>query len=97
MRITLLHPPHTSIGSRVPRENLPPYGLLCVGGPLIDAGHAVQLINADLGPMTPARVLRAVTDSRPDVVLIGHSGSTSAHPTCLSASQKSARRSSNTV
>ena len=86
MRITLLHPPHTSIGSRVPRENLPPYGLLCIGGPLIDAGHAVQLINADPGPMDPATILRAVIDSRPDAVLIGHSGSTSAHPTVVQLS-----------
>ena len=83
MRITLLHPPHTSIGSRVPRENLPPYGLLCVGGPLIDVGHAVKLINADPGPMAPATILRAVIDSRPDAVLIGNSGSTSAHPTVV--------------
>lgn len=88
MRITLLHPPHTSIGSRVPRENLPPYGLLCVGGPLIDAGHAVQLINADLDPMRPAQIVREVRESRPDVVMIGHSGSTSAHPTVVMLAQQ---------
>jgi anaerobic magnesium-protoporphyrin IX monomethyl ester cyclase len=51
MRITLLHPPHTAIGSRVPRENLPPFGLLRLGGPLIDAGHGVTLVKADLDPM----------------------------------------------
>lgn len=83
MRITLLHPPHTSIGSRVPRENLPPFGLLCLGGPLIDAGHDVTLVNADLAPMQTPEILRRVNDSAPDAVLIGHSGSTSAHPTCL--------------
>lgn len=47
MRITLLHPAHTAIGSRVPKENLPRFGLLCIGGQLIDAGHAVSLVNAD--------------------------------------------------
>ena len=83
MRITLLHPPHTSIGSRVPRENLPPFGLLCIGGPLIDAGHDVTLINADLGPMRPDVIVTRVVKSAPDAVLIGHSGSTSAHPTVL--------------
>ena len=83
MRITLLHPPHTSIGSRIPRENLPPYGLLCIGGPLIDAGHEVTLINADLKPMEAAEILRRVSDSKPDAVLIGHSGSTTAHPTAV--------------
>ena len=81
MRITLLHPPHTAIGSRVPKENLPPYGLLCIGGPLIDAGHAVRLVNADLAPMSLAQAVRAVADTRPDIVMIGHSGSSSVHPT----------------
>ncbi|WP_299889285.1 magnesium-protoporphyrin IX monomethyl ester anaerobic oxidative cyclase [uncultured Ruegeria sp.] len=83
MRITLLHPPHTAIGSRVPRENLPPFGLLCIGGPLIDAGHNVTLINADRGPKTTLEILSSVSQSRPDAVLIGHSGSTSAHPTAI--------------
>lgn len=58
MRITLLHPPHTAIGSRVPKENLPPFGLLCIGGPQVDAGHGLHLINADLDPMPPARIWR---------------------------------------
>ena len=83
MRITLLHPAHTSIGSRVPQENLPPYGLLCLGGPLIDAGHDVTLVNADLGPMPDDILLARVAASCPDAVLIGHSGSTSAHPTVV--------------
>ncbi len=83
MRITLLHPPHTAIGSRIPRENLPPFGLLCIGGPLIDAGHAVTLINADPAPMPDTQIVQAVRASRPEAVLIGHSGSTSAHPTVL--------------
>ncbi len=83
MRITLLHPPHTSIGSRIPRENLPPFGLLCIGGPLVDAGHKVQLINADIGPMPDLEILTKVIQSAPNVVMIGHSGSTSAHPTVV--------------
>jgi len=83
MRITLLHPPHTSIGSRIPRENLPPFGLLCIGGPLIDAGHEVQLINADLGPMPVDQTMSEIADSAPNAILIGHSGSTSAHPTVV--------------
>ena len=81
MRILLLHPPHTAIGSRIPRENLPPLGLLAIGGPLIDAGHDVALLNADLAPMPPAEIVARVVAHRPDAVLIGHSGSTSVHPT----------------
>lgn len=81
MRITLLHPPHTAIGSRIPDEHLPPFGLLCLGGPLIDAGQKVRLVNADIGPMPDAQIIDDVLHGSPDVVTIGHSGSTSAHPT----------------
>ncbi len=84
IRIALLHPPHTAIGSRIPKENLPPYGLLCIGGPLIDAGHEVSLINADLGPLAPSQILIRLRHANPDAILIGHSGSTSVHPTVLS-------------
>ena len=70
MRITLLHPPHTAIGSRVPREHLPPFGLLCIGGPLIDAGHQVRLVNADPGPMPLSQILHAALHDDPDAVLI---------------------------
>ena len=83
MRILLLHPPHTAIGSRIPKENLPPLGLLAIGGPLIDAGHDVSLLNADPGPMARAEILERVLHTNPQAVLIGHSGSTSAHPTAL--------------
>ena len=51
MNIVLINPPHTAIGSRIPREHLPPLGLLCVGGPLLDAGYPVTLIDAELAPM----------------------------------------------
>lgn len=83
MRILLLHPPHTAIGSRVPRENLPPFGLLCLGGPLIDAGHDVTLLNADPNALSVNEILSQILAHKPDAVLIGHSGSTSAHPTVL--------------
>jgi len=33
MRILLFNPPHPSIGSRIPREHLPPLGLLAMGAP----------------------------------------------------------------
>src|ERR1051326_8064293 len=49
MRVLLLNPPHPSIGSRIPREHLPPLGLLALGGPLLDAGHHVKLLDAEFG------------------------------------------------
>ena len=83
MKIVLLHPPHTAIGSRIPKENLPPFGLLCIGGPLIDAGHDVHLVNADPPNWDVPEIIDKVRALSPDAVLIGHSGSTSAHPTVL--------------
>ncbi|KQV10373.1 magnesium-protoporphyrin IX monomethyl ester cyclase [Rhizobium sp. Root1203] len=83
MKIALINPPHTAIGSRVPDDHLPPLGLLSIGGPLIDADHDVVLIDAEFGPLPIAKVVSEVLRQSPDVVLIGHSGSTSAHPTAV--------------
>ena len=80
MKILLFNPPHPAIGSRIPREHLPPLGLLSVGGPLLDAGHQVKLLDAEFGPMPVARVVSEARAYDPDAILLGHSGSTSGHP-----------------
>ncbi len=80
MRILILNPPHPAIGSRIPREQLPPLGLLSVGGPLLDAGHDVTLIDGELGPLSDTEIIQQVVEHQPQILLIGHSGSTSAHP-----------------
>lgn len=80
MRIAIVNVPHPAIGSRIPKEQLPPLGLLCVGGPLIDDGHQVILIDGELLPMTAAQLVQAIADYRPDAILFGHSGSSSAQP-----------------
>src|SRR5579872_2863155 len=80
MRILIFNPPHLAIGSRIPREQLPPLGLLSIGGPLIDPGHGVTLLDAEFGPMPHDEIVRRVAAHAPDALLVGHSGSTSAHP-----------------
>src|SRR6476620_632244 len=80
MKIVLINPPHPSIGSRIPREHLPPLGLLALGGPLLDAGHQVKLMDAEFGPMSVDQIVSETMTYRPDAVLLGHSGSTSGHP-----------------
>jgi len=80
MRILLVNPRHPSIGSRIPDDHLPPLGLLSIGGPLIDAGHTVKLLDADRENLPVAEAARRVLAWSPDAVLLGHSGSTSAHP-----------------
>ena len=83
LHILLLNPPHTAIGSRVPDDHLPPLGLLSIGGPLIDAGFRVELLDAEFGPMRIDDIVARIADAAPDLLLVGHSGSTSAHPTVV--------------
>ena len=80
MKILLINAPHPSIGSRIPREHLPPLGLLALGGPLLDAGHTVKLLDAEFGPMPLDQIVADARRYAPDAVLLGHSGSTSGHP-----------------
>ena len=80
MRIVLINVPHPSIGSRIPDDHLPPLGLLAVGGPLIDDGHEVHLIDGEFGPMPLRSLIAQAAQLAPDAVLFGHSGSTSGHP-----------------
>ena len=80
MKLLLLNPPHPAIGSRIPQEHLPPLGLLALGGPLLDAGHQVKLLDAEFGPMSVNQILSSVLEYAPDAVLLGHSGSSSGHP-----------------
>lgn len=96
MNILLLNPPHPAIGSRIPHEHLPPLGLLALGGPLLDAGHRVELLDAEFGPMTPAQIVTELQRRAPDAVFLGHSGSTSAHPTVV-AITRAIRRACPTV
>ncbi len=92
-KILLINPPHTAIGSRIPKEQLPPLGLLSVGGPLIDAGFAVQLLDAEFGPMPFDDIIAQALAAEPAIIMMGHSGSTSAHDTIMriAAALKAAR------
>src|SRR5262245_41813780 len=80
MRIVLINVPHPAIGSRIPDDHLPPLCLLSIGGPLLDDGHSVHLIDAEFGPVPLAQIVAEAVRLAPDAVLFGHSGSTSGHP-----------------
>lgn len=80
MKILILNPPYSSIGSRLAGEHLPPLGLLAIGGPLIDAGYDVALLDAEWGPLGYDEIISQVLAHNPDILLLGHSGSTSAQP-----------------
>jgi len=80
LRLLIINPPHPAIGSRIPDDHLPPLGLLAIGGPLIDDGHDVALLDCEFGPMPMGQIIDRITAHDPDAILLGHSGSTSAHP-----------------
>ncbi|MDR2171114.1 MAG: magnesium-protoporphyrin IX monomethyl ester anaerobic oxidative cyclase [Planctomycetaceae bacterium] len=80
MRILIVNPPHLAIGSRLAGEHLPPLGLLCIAGPLIDAGYNVQLLDADYNNLRIDKIVSEIVLQNPDILMLGHSGSTSAQP-----------------
>src|SRR4051812_13810047 len=83
MRILLINPPYQTLTSNWGVGHQVPLGLLAIGGSLLDAGHAVRLLDAECHRLTTAAILRAVDAFRPDVVMTGHAGSTPAHPICM--------------
>lgn len=88
MRVLIVNPPHPAIGSRIPDDHLPPLGLLSIGGPLIDDGHDVALLDGEFGPMLLDEIAMRVAAHAPELLLLGHSGSTSAHPIARQIAQK---------
>ena len=81
-RILLINPPYVSLTSRVGVGHQVPLGLLMVGGALLDAGHEVQLLDAERQHLPIKTVIKRVKAFSPDIVMTGHAGSTPAHPIC---------------
>src|SRR5260370_30907702 len=83
MRIMLLNPPYQTLTSNQGVGHQIPLGLLMVGGPLLDAGHEVRLLDAECFRLSTSAILQAVRRFGPDLVMTGHAGSTPAHPVCM--------------
>ena len=83
MNILLVNPPYISLTSAHGVGHQIPLGLLCLGGPLIDAGHRVRLLDAERRHLTGPALADAIATAAPDIVMTGHAGSTPAHPACL--------------
>lgn len=83
MNILLINPPYQTITSNFGVGHQVPLGLLMVGGPLIDAGHRVKLLDAECRRLRLTAIVKAVGEFGADVVMTGHAGSTPAHPVCL--------------
>ena len=83
MKVLLINPPYQTITSNFGVGHQVPLGLLMVGGPLIDAGHEVRLLDAECRRLSLVTIVREVRRWGPDVVMTGHAGSTPAHPVCV--------------
>ncbi len=60
MRVLLINPPYQTLTSNCGVGHQIPLGLLMVGGPLLDAGHEVRLLDAECRRLNPAAVVAAV-------------------------------------
>ncbi len=82
-RVLLINPARHFIANQNGLGYLTPLGLVCIGGPLIDAGFTVRLIDHDAYGWSFKKLVNEVGKFQPDYVLLGHSGSTAAHKTAL--------------
>ena len=82
-KIILLTPARRFIANRFGLGYQIPLGLVLLGGPLLDAGHDVWLIDNDAYGWSQARLAQEISTYQPDYILMGHTGSTAAHETCV--------------
>ncbi|HKJ39356.1 MAG TPA: radical SAM protein [Anaerolineales bacterium] len=82
-RVLLINPARHFIANQNGLGYLTPLGLVCIGGPLIDAGFTVKLIDHDAHGWSFKKLVREVGKFAPDYVLLGHSGSTASHKTVI--------------
>ncbi|MBF0382856.1 MAG: cobalamin-dependent protein [Magnetococcales bacterium] len=80
MRIILVSPHSPVFSTRIGIGNQIPLGLLSIGGPLSDAGHQVSLLDVDAHGFSRREASEQIFATKPDLIMIGHSGSTTAHP-----------------
>jgi anaerobic magnesium-protoporphyrin IX monomethyl ester cyclase len=83
MKILLINPPYLTLSSRFGTGHQIPLGLLMVGGPLLDTGHQVRLLDAERHHLPLGAIVDEVKRFSPRIVMTGHSGSTPAHPVCV--------------
>lgn len=82
-RVLLVNPARHFIANQNGLGYLTPLGLVCIGGPLIDAGFTVKLIDHDAYGWSFKKLVEEVGKFQPDYVLLGHSGSTASHKTAI--------------
>lgn len=84
-RILLLNPKRQYFANEYGFGYQVPLGLVFIGGPLVDAGFEVKMLDADAADLDINDVLKEISDFRPSVVGVSHTGSTASHPTAIKA------------
>jgi anaerobic magnesium-protoporphyrin IX monomethyl ester cyclase len=79
----LINPARHFISNQYGVGYLVPLGLVSIGGPLLDAGYTVRLIDHDAYGWPFDKLVQEVRKFQANYVLLGHSGSTAAHTTAL--------------
>lgn len=79
-KILLTNAPRGYISSEYGLGYQIPLGLVLVGGPLVDAGYEVKLLDADAKKLSIDEVVKVAKQFQPDLIGISHTGSTAAHP-----------------
>jgi len=77
--ILLINPRRGYISSEYGLGYQLPLGLIQIGGPLIDAGFKVKLIDADAEHLSFDELSKQALSFNPDIIGISHTGSTAAH------------------
>ena len=88
MRILLINPPYHAVTSLYGVGEQLPLGLLSVGGALIDDGHEVALLDAEVHHLSIAETVERASASAPTVIMTGHAGSTPAHPVTMAMARR---------
>ena len=83
LNIVLLTPRRQFIANKYGLGYQIPLGLVFIGGPLIDAGHQVKLIDNDVLGWDNKQLALELAKNPPDCLMIGHTGSTAAHPATM--------------
>ena len=58
MKVLLINPPYVTLSSRLGTGHQIPLGLLMVGGPLLDAGHKVRLLDTERRHLSVRAIVR---------------------------------------
>ena len=87
-RVLLINPARHFIANHYGVGYLIPLGLVSLGGPLIDTGFTVKLIDHDAYGWSLKKLLEEVGKFQADYVLLGHSGSTASHKVSVQTFQE---------